>query len=150
MNRYLSFCRVFNVSVPFQVSESILCYFVVSLAEQGLAPATINTYLAAVRHAQIIRGLPEVRQGQLPRLQLVQTGVKRERALRGGPQRQRLLITPDMLRQLHDCWVAPPTGADQVMLWAAASSCFFWFLPSRGDYHPVGGGLRSQGASRMG
>ena len=39
VNRYLSFCHMFNVSIPFPVSESILCYFVVSLAEQGLAPA---------------------------------------------------------------------------------------------------------------
>ena len=45
--------------VPFPVSESLLCYFVASLARQGLAPATIKTYLAGVRHAQIMRGFEE-------------------------------------------------------------------------------------------
>ena len=39
---------------PFPVSESLLCYFVASLARQGLTPTTIQTYLAAVFHAQII------------------------------------------------------------------------------------------------
>ena len=39
---------------PFPVSESLLCYFVASLARQGLAPTTIQTYLAVVYHAQII------------------------------------------------------------------------------------------------
>lgn len=31
---------------PFPVSESLLCYFVASLAEQGLAPGTTKVYLA--------------------------------------------------------------------------------------------------------
>ena len=75
----MSFTTVYNVSPPFPASELVLCYFVVSLARQGLALATIKTHLAAVRHAQITRGLPAIKQGELPRLQLVQTGVRRER-----------------------------------------------------------------------
>ena len=46
----------------FPVSEQLLCYFVAALAEQGLAPATI----AAVRHAQVVRGLPEPRASPSP------------------------------------------------------------------------------------
>ena len=51
LNRYLSFCHKYNVPSPLPASESLLCYFVVELARQGLAPGTIKTYLAAVRHA---------------------------------------------------------------------------------------------------
>ena len=72
LNRYSQFCTIYGVN-PFPVSESILCYFVASLARQGLTPATIRTYLAEVRHAQIMRGFEEPRQhSTLPRLHLLQ------------------------------------------------------------------------------
>ena len=52
-------------------------------------PATIRTYLAAVWHAQIMRGHPEPRESSsLPRLRLVQNGVRRERASYGKQSRQ--------------------------------------------------------------
>ena len=46
LNRYLSFCYMFGVSAPFPVSEALLCYFVTSLAREGVAPSTVRTYLA--------------------------------------------------------------------------------------------------------
>ena len=49
---------MFGVSAPFPVSEALLCYFVTSLVREGVAPSTVRTYLAAVRHAQIMRGHP--------------------------------------------------------------------------------------------
>ena len=132
VTRYLSFASVFKVSPPFPASELVLCYFVVFLARQGLAPATIKTYLAAVRHAQIVRGLPEIRQGALPRLQLVQTGVRRERAYGGPPPKPRLPITTVILRKMRAVWQpgAPSSRYDNVMMWAAAVSCFFGFFRS--------------------
>lgn len=36
-----SFCYAFGVLAPFPVSETMLCYFVTSLAQEGIAPATI-------------------------------------------------------------------------------------------------------------
>ena len=102
------------------------------LARQGLSPGTIKTYLAAVRHAQISQGSPDIRQSALPRLQLVQTGVRREHAVRGPAQTVRLPITPSILRRLHAVWVPPaplgPPSFDDVMWWAAASACFFGFF----------------------
>ena len=106
----------------------MLCYFVVSLARQGLAPTSIKTYLAAVRHAQITRGLPEMRQAALPRLQLVQAGIRWERAHHGPPQTPRLPITADILRRLRAVWMAPPARDDDCMMWAAAAACFFGFF----------------------
>ena len=61
-NQFLSFCNSFYVNDPIPVSESLLCYFVASLARQGLAPTPIRTYLAVVGHAQIMRGFQESRQ----------------------------------------------------------------------------------------
>ena len=128
LNRYLSFCHVYGVTTPFPVSELVLCYFVVSLARQGLAPTSIKTYVAAVRHAQITRGLPEMRQAAWPRLQLVQAGIRRERAHHGPPQTPRMPITADILRRLRAVWMVPPVRDDDCMLWAAASACFFGFF----------------------
>ena len=133
VNRYLSFTTAYNVSPPFPASELVLCYFVVSLAGQGLAPATIKTYLAAVRHAQITRGLPAIRQGELPRLQLVQTGVRRERAYQGPAAQPKLPVSPEILRRLRAVWLPGLTSPgsarhEHVMLWAAATACFFGFF----------------------
>ena len=128
LNRFMSFCFAFGVPAPFPVSETLLCYFVTALARDGVAPATIRTYLAAVRHAQILRGWPEPRESSsLPRLRLVQKGICREQAVRGTAPPQRLPITPPILRLL-----LPPRHQsatyDQHLLWAAASVCFFGFF----------------------
>ena len=72
LNCYLSFCNRFGLSAPFPVSEIILCYFVTSLAQEGIAPATSKTYLAAVCHAQVVRGLSKPRESStLLRLRLI-------------------------------------------------------------------------------
>ena len=118
------------MSTPFPVTESLLCYFVATLANQGLAPSTIKTYLATVRHAQITRCLPEPRHdSSLPRLRLLQMGVRRVRA-EGNlpPSRPRLPITPDILRQIGSQWASSASSFDTIMLWAAAVTCFFGFF----------------------
>ena len=54
------------------MNEPLLCRFVAAMAQEGLSPGTTRTYLAGVRHAQIIRGLPEPKEGNsLARLRLV-------------------------------------------------------------------------------
>ena len=127
VNRFRSFCDLFSVSHPFPVSERLLCSFVAALARQGLAPSTTRTYLAAIRHAQVVGGFPEPRaQSSLPRLRLVQSGARRDRAQTGQPpSRTRLPITPPILRRMRESWTG---DGDDVMLWAAALSCFFGFF----------------------
>ena len=49
LRRYLSFCYAFGVPAPFPVAETLLCYFVTSLAQEGVAPSTIRTYLPTWR-----------------------------------------------------------------------------------------------------
>lgn len=138
LNKYLSFCHQYGILSPLPASESSLCYFVVALARQGLAPGTIKIYLAAVRHAQVVAGLPDIRATPLPRLQLVQNGVRREHAVHGPPQKVRLPMTPSLLRRLRSAWLNPPQPFDNVMLWAAASSCFFGFFRASEITVPTG------------
>lgn len=79
---------------------------------------------------QIMLGLPEPREfSSLPRLRLVQSGIKREHSR-------------------HTCnteehWTGRATNKDIIMLWAAAVLCFFGFfragelmVPSLNAYDP--------------
>ena len=126
LNRYLSFCYVFGVTPPFPVSKT---NFITSLARDGIAPVTIKTYLVAVRHAQIVRGHPEPRESSsLPRLCLVQTGVRRERASTGPASVTRLPITPSLLRPMRTYCQPSTPSYDETLLWAAATTCFFGFF----------------------
>ena len=128
VNRYILFCCLYNVLNPFPVSESMLCYFVVALAREGLAPSTIKTYLAAVRHTQIERGLPDLREGSsLPRLHMVQNGIRRQRAEQGPPP-ARLPITPAILNQIRGVLLHEPIRFEDRLIWAAAATCFFVFF----------------------
>ena len=132
INRFSVFCTRYNVSQPFPVNELLLCRFVAELAREGLAPGTIKTYLAGIRHAQIIRGLPEPTQAaRMPRLKLLQSGVARDRSLHQvSLARQRLPITPAILNGMRQVWsVATGTlSHDLVMLRAAATLCLFGFF----------------------
>ena len=75
----------------------MLCYFVTSLVWEGIAPATIKTYLAAVRHAQIIMDHPQPRESSsLPRRRLVQNGIRRERTYSGQAPQSHLPLTPPL------------------------------------------------------
>ena len=62
----------------------------------------------------------------MPQLQYVLKGACRRLAGRRG--RTRLPITPAILHQLRQTWESHPSRLDAVMLWAAATLCFFAFL----------------------
>lgn len=129
MNRFLSFCAAFNITNPFLVSESLLCYFVAYLAGRGISPATIKTYLAATCNTQILRGHPELLQSSsLLHLHLIQSGVRRESTRRGPSTTPCLPMTPSILGQIqHFC--APITlQHDWSVVWAAMTVCFFGFF----------------------
>ena len=123
--KYLQFCAAAGHS-PYPVSEVGLSGFVASLFEQGLSASATKMYLAAVRHAQISLGLGDPVFSNMPQLQYVVKGAKRLSA--GRPQRVRLPITPEILRQLRAVWERMPSRHDAAMLWAAATLCFFAFL----------------------
>ena len=72
MKQFHSFCTTYSITDPFPLTEQTLCYFTSYLAERGLAPQTVKSYLAGLRNAQISLGFPDPRdQSSLPRLKRV-------------------------------------------------------------------------------
>ena len=132
LRRFGAFCSLYDILSPFPVSEALLCYFAAAMAKEGLTPQTIKTYLAAIRHMQITLGLPEPREfSSLPRLRLVQSGIKRTHSQRvPRDPKVRLPITPTILHQIRAQWLRSAQDPDIIMLWAAACLCFFRFFRS--------------------
>ena len=128
--RFLCFCTQAGLD-PLPVSENLLCRYVAYLAEQGLAPKTIKLYLSAIRHLQVSMSLPDPRIGDMPRLEQVIKGAKREYAKKNPDKRERLPITPELMMQMKLVWSrGDPKNFDNTMLWAACCTCYFGFLRS--------------------
>ena len=126
------------------MTEQILCCFVASLADQGLAPQTAKSYLSAVRNMQISLGMPDPREeSSLNILKRVQAGVSRCRLLKGSPKKVRLPITAKVLLQVkHHLSLLPED--ERAVVWCIACTAFFGFfrlgelLPdSIHAYHPA-------------
>ena len=133
VNRYTSFCVKYGISNAFPTNELILCRFVASLAQDGLAPSTVKSYLSGIRHAQIMDGYPDIHMTDtMPRLKLLQSGVARDRAARGVQTKQRLPITVGLLRSMLNVWTTldRDQAFNHTMLRAAATVCFFGFFRS--------------------
>jgi len=129
MKSFYQFCTCYTVTDPFPVSELTMCYFIAYLAEQGLSPQTGQSYLAAVRNAQISLGLPDPRENaSLPLLKRVQAGVRRIRLLKpSSPGRVRLPVTVHMLSRVKEAlWSS--SRPDRVVLWAVSCTAFFGFF----------------------
>ena len=130
IKKFQGFCAAHNITSPFPISQSLLCYYITYLAKLSLSPATIKVYLSALRHSQVALGLPAPDRSSMPMLKLVQRGIERTRASTGlNPSRPpRLPITPAILLGIHQYWAPRRSDVDYIMLWAACSTAFFGFF----------------------
>ena len=126
--RYLKFCRDGNFD-PLPLTQSMLCAYVSFLANDNLKHSTLKVYLSAARNLQISAGMPDPFGGvAFHQLQQVMRGIKRAEAEKGVGAKQRLPITPVLLKKLWEVWSCKREEHDTKMLWAACCLCFFAFL----------------------
>ena len=122
------FCSRYNVSDPFPVTEYLLCCFATFLANEGLAPQSIKSYLAAVRNTQLSLGLPDPReQSAFPILKRVQLGISRARLGCQQPSRVRLPITGQVLRRVK-ADLEQSGHPERTVIWAVCCVAFFGFF----------------------
>lgn len=69
------FNQLCNVAISLPISQSVFCYFVAYLGEQGLSYQTIQMYLSGIRFFQIGKGLPEP--GPMPKVKVVKNVVRK-------------------------------------------------------------------------
>ena len=127
--KFNQFCTLHNVAILLPISQSVLCYFVAYLGEQGLSYQTIQTYLSGIRFFQIGKGLPEP--GPMPKLKVVKNGV-RKAWVSQAPKRVRLPITPSILGKIKQLWTPQENNPDIIMLWAASCVSLFIFFSEWG------------------
>ena len=141
IKRFGAFCAHYDVIDPFPVTEHLLCCFAAYMANAGLSPQTVKSYLAAVQNAQLPLGLPDPReQSSLPILKRVQAGISHSKLRRGQPSKVRLPITAQLLLKIK--WSLERSGhADRLALWAACCNAFFGLfrlgkllLPTSSDF----------------
>ena len=130
INRFNKFCTDHHINSPFPLSQSLLCYYVSYLADQGLSTGTIKVYLSALRHKQVALGFPDPQHSTMPKLKVIINRITRAKAKqpvtsRGKP---RLPITPAILHQIKRVWSRDSTDPDTMMLWAVCTTAFFGFF----------------------
>ena len=124
IRRFCSFCERFGISTPFPVTEFPVAY----LADEGLSPQTVKSYVAAVRNAQLSLGLPDPREtSAFPILKRVQAGVSHLRLQQGDSAHVRLPITAELLSRIR---VALQTSSDpeRPLFWVICCTAFFGFF----------------------
>ena len=128
MRRFNTFCERYHVLDPFPVTECLLCSFAASLADEGLVPQTVKSYLAAICNTQLSLGLPDPRdQSSLPVLKRVLAGIGRTRLSRGQLPRVRLPITAALLCNIK-AELQQTTNPERHVLWAVCCTAFFGFF----------------------
>ena len=121
---FLAFCGRLKLT-PLPASEQTLILFVAEMA-QTLAPSSIQTYLAAVRHLHIINSLSNPLQNT-PKLSLVLKGTKRYYT---KGKLTRLPVTPFILQAIKKVLDKEPLTYGSRMLWAACCTGFHGFMRS--------------------
>ena len=128
INRFERFCREMGrPSLP--ISEDTVAAFVASLSKEGVGYASLKVYLSALRFHQISSGKGDPRIVEMPRLEYILKGIRRDGATSGSaPRKERQPITPQLLSRIFGVWRDRSDLRDTKMLWAAACLAFFAFL----------------------
>lgn len=113
------------------------------LGQQGLAVATIESYLAALRHFKLLANPSDMSPSlQSPYIKLIMRGIRRANAQK-QPSLIRLPITAGILAKIKAALAENPSEYSNVLTWAACCTGFFGFMrcgeflcPDSGQFDP--------------
>ena len=128
IKRFKEFCMSYSIVTPLPVSQHLVCLFVGYLASIGLSHSTIKTYLSALRHLQIINDFGDPMWATMPKLKLVERGIRRMGVSSNSTKRLRLPVTPSILRQVKALWASRATEFETILHWAVCCTAFFGFF----------------------
>ena len=126
IKRYIGLCHHLSTP-PTPTTEELLCNFVAYLGINNISIGTIKVYLSAVRQLHIREGQSPPPIAEMARLNQVLRGIRIAQASdsQKAKAKQRLPITPEILRQIKARWKQEPPRQDKIMLWTAFLTCFF-------------------------
>ncbi len=101
--RYLKFCETENVRTVAS-TKTTLCKFASSLAREKLKHGTIKSYLSGIRFLHISEGEGDPFSKPMHRLGYTLRGIRRCEAEAGEKSRERLPISPAILRKIKGVW----------------------------------------------
>ena len=92
---------------------------------------SMKCYLSAARHLLVMSGQGHPFREKMPLLEYVLRVIRSEQAKKSPtPQWVRLPITPEVLLRMRHVWEKNSREPDNIMLWAACTTCVFGFLRS--------------------
>ena len=141
-NRYIAFGGSFNIP-PSPLTTEKVTLFVAYLGSEGLSVSTIQSYMAALRHFQILADpgncSPSFR---YPHMAILLRGIKHCQSLQ-GPKTTRLPITASIMRRIKSDLAQKGSSYYSILIWATCYVGFFGFLrcgeflvPDGGDFDP--------------
>ena len=136
-NRYMSFIRACSLPAT-PVAPENMTLFVAFLGSECLCVSTIESYLAALRHVQVLSNpsciLPSFHS---PHMKILLRGIRQDQAQQ-GPARVRLPITASLLRRIKSYLSNDPSAFLNILIWSACCLGFFGFLHCREFLIPDG------------
>ena len=127
MRRFYKFCTTYSINTPFPLSEQLLCSYAAFLADQGLTPQTIKSYLSALRNLQLTLGLPDPREKSSMPILKSASWHQEDRFQKGQPPKIRLPITTHLMRRIKHA-LDTSLNPEKEAVWAVASTAFFGFF----------------------
>ena len=126
-NRYQAFARLFQLA-PQPITTEKVTLFIAFLGTQGLAPSTIESYLAGLRHFRLTTD-PSLSDPSIhsPYVNLLLKGIRRTYAAKADPL-VRLPVTISIMDHIKKALAKSPHSYEHRMVWAACCVGFFGFL----------------------
>ena len=126
-NRYMSFVRAFSLPATPVAPENVTL-FVAFLGSEGLCVSTIESYLTALRHVQVLSDpsciLPSFHS---PHMKVLLCSIRQDQTQQ-GPARVRLPITASLLRWIKSHLSNDTSAFLTILIWSACCVGLFSFL----------------------